>query len=183
VRQWFLVLRQPVTAILVLANIGAVVLLVANALDREGIVALQDDSPRPSGTSVDPLAFPDKPLDADALRDSALFHATRRFYVAPPEPPAPAQRPDYRLTGTIAIPGKPTTALLVSNAAGTPLKVRVGDAVDGWIVESVEPQRVVLKLGQETVEVAVARPTQPAKLLTGSALDKRLAPNRVNPGR
>lgn len=100
------------------------------------------------------LTSPSNPPNLEPVQERALFHASRNFYVAPvvvaaSVPPAP----DYRLTGVLVIPRKPSVATLVS-AAGAPHKVRQGDDLDGWTVTSVESRRVVLQLGANTVEIA-----------------------------
>lgn len=110
-------------------------------------------------------ALPEMKLDAPALeshleplRDRALFYASRAFYVAPPPPPAPAAppKPDYLLAGTFAIPHKHTVALLKQSTGASVVRVKPGDDLEGWHIESVEPARVVLRYQDERFEIARA---------------------------
>ncbi|MEJ0037689.1 MAG: hypothetical protein WDO68_16715 [Gammaproteobacteria bacterium] len=106
--------------------------------------------------------IPEMKLDAPALdahlepvRDHSLFYASRAFYIAPPPPAAPTAppRPAYVLAGTFAIPHKHTVALLKQSAGTNVLKVKAGDDLEGWRVESVDAARVALGYHDERFEI------------------------------
>jgi len=114
-------------------------------------------------TSAKTANIPEMKLQAPALeaqleplRDHALFYASRAFYVAPPPPAAPAAppRPNYGLAGTFVIPHKHTVALLKQGAGENVVKVRAGEDLEGWHIESVEASRVLLRYQDERFEIA-----------------------------
>jgi hypothetical protein len=96
-----------------------------------------------------------------ALQDQNLFSASREFFLPPTTAPVPPH-PDFRLVGTFMIPNKPGVALL-AGPNGASRKVRVGDELEGWTVDAVEPKRVILRAGAATTEIASASgPTSPS---------------------
>jgi hypothetical protein len=90
--------------------------------------------------------------DLQVIRDRALFYATRTFYTAP-APSAMRARPDYRLAGVFVVPREPGIALLIQNTTGASRKVRQGEELDGWLVQTVEAKRVVLQYEGESMEI------------------------------
>jgi hypothetical protein len=92
------------------------------------------------------------PPSFDALQSQAVFHKTRSFYVAPP-PIVQQITPDYRMVGLMALPNRPPSAVLVNNQSNARLKVAVGDQVEGWNVAEVTAKRVVIQLGDRTIEI------------------------------
>ncbi len=124
--------------------------------------------------------LPQMKLDAPTLeahfepvRDHALFYASRAFYVAPPPPAAPTAppHPNYVLAGTFAIPHKHTVALLKQGANNTVLKVKAGDDLEGWHIESVESARVLLRYQDERFEIAGST-REPGSHLTRAPLTR-----------
>jgi hypothetical protein len=103
-------------------------------------------------------------VDLTVLQSRALFHASRSFFVPPPPPPMPIAppRPDYRFAGLFVIPNKPPLAMLSQNTTGVSRKVKVGDELEGWRVQAIESQRIVLQFAQETFEI-----TRNAKVSSG----------------
>jgi hypothetical protein len=164
-RQWLSSVR-PVTLALFLLNIGVVVALVPHVLRGTQVAALLATAPDTFDIPSEGLRVPDRQLNVDSLDARPLFHATRRMFVAvqAPSPPPARSTPDYRLRGTIVIPARPTVAILVNSTSGVLLKVTAGDAVDDWVVETVEAGRVILRHGQETFEVVTASPSQASSL-------------------
>lgn len=112
------------------------------------------------------LAEPQRAAALHVLGEQPLFHASRKIYVAP-EPNAAAAAPPppaYRLAGTLAAPQRPTVALLTHTGTGEPLKVRAGEALEGWQVQAIERTRVVLSHGQEQLEITVGGQAAPLGL-------------------
>jgi hypothetical protein len=100
----------------------------------------------------------DNPLAARPLaelavtRDRPLFTPSRRppappvvARIAPPPPPAP---PELALFGTL-VDGEAASAI-VRKGSEKPIRVHVGDAVDGWAVTEIDERRVVLALGERS---------------------------------
>jgi hypothetical protein len=103
-----------------------------------------------------PLREPtQRAADLAAIRDAAVFHESRRFFLAPAVLPAQS-RPDYRLSGVMVMPGGTRLALLIQNPSGARLKVREGDALEDWTVASIHAQTVVLSHGEQQLEVRAA---------------------------
>ena len=145
---------RPLTLVLSL-TIGAIVAAIAQLVVR-GTQAEQLLATPPrqfTATSVN-LDVQRPAVDLEPIRDHTLFYASRAFYVPPPPSPEPATppRPNYQLAGTFIIPSKPTVALLKSSG-GIPRKVIPGDDLDGWHVQAVESQRVVLDYKGEQIEI------------------------------
>lgn len=100
----------------------------------------------------------DRPLpDLAILQDTALFHESRTFYV-PPALPELQNRPDYRLSGTLVIPGQAAAALLTHNPTGARRKVREGDDLEGWTVDAIRVKALVLRHGEQQLEIRSAPP-------------------------
>jgi len=96
------------------------------------------------------------PLEANfnGLTGRTPFYATRKVYVVPSKsgssaPPPPA----YVFGGAVVRPNSPAVALLNSANGGT-LRVTAGQDINGWLVESVEVSRVVLRYENLHAEIA-----------------------------
>lgn len=144
---------RPLTLALLLISAALGVLTVWRAWRGTEAQVLLATPARQYAPGAVNLALPAQQAQV-AIRDHALLHASREFFT-PPTPvavPATPPRPEYRLAGTFIIPRKPTVALLV-NTSGASRKVRTGDELDGWIVQSVERGRVVLQFDSESMEI------------------------------
>lgn len=155
------------TAVLLACNVLATAMLVGLAW-RLPSVETTLGSLQPH--AVPPLriaAWPERPgLDPTALTDNALFYATRRFYVAPP-PTVPLPRPGYVLAAVMLRANKPAVAILQKVEGPGVLRVKAGDAVEGWQVKSVDLQRVRLENGPESFDLTRAGGDSPATLSAG----------------
>jgi hypothetical protein len=147
---------SPLTAALgalAVALVVLIVMLLVSGTQTRELLATAAKSPKLPELKLDAPA-PESRLDV--VRDRTLFSASRAFYVAPPAPltpPAPP-RPNYLLAGTFVIPRKHTVALLKPSAAGSVVKVKAGDDLEGWHIESVDGTRVVLSYHDERFEIA-----------------------------
>lgn len=103
-----------------------------------------------------------------ATRDRPLFSPTRRpppppQAVATPTraieaPPPEASPPAIQLIGIIF--GDNEGIAIVKHAKdATTTRLRVGDAIDNWIVQEIRPRDVRLKLGTRTVMVRLSSAT------------------------
>ena len=95
------------------------------------------------------------PASFDGLQAQAVFHKSRSFYVAPP-PTVQEPTPDYRMVGLMALPNRPPSAVLMSNQSNARIKVAVGDQLEGWNVAEVSAKKVVIQLGDRTIEISSA---------------------------
>src|SRR5262245_53080236 len=141
---------RPLTLALGLASFALAVLVITRVwlgTDAQALLATPARQYAQPGMKLTLPATPARP----GIREHALLHATREFFV-PPTPvatPAAPPPPDYRLVGTFIIPRKPTIALLM-NSSGASRKVRPGDDLDGWLVQAVETRRVLLMYGNQS---------------------------------
>jgi Type II secretion system protein C len=111
-------------------------------------------------TSEQNGAHPLASLDLDRLHDTIrrpLFEKTRR--PVKPKPAAPAKAPPatvprpqadrnaLTLLGVITSESGSAIALFRRNPTGQNVRLQEGDTVDGWTIERIEPDRVLLKQG------------------------------------
>lgn len=92
----------------------------------------------------------------DSIQAQAIFHTSRSFYV-PPVQTVVQPPPDYRLVGSMSIPGKPPSAVLMHAQSGARMRVAKGDQLEGWTVTEVVPGRVTVQLGDRSTEITAAR--------------------------
>jgi len=102
-----------------------------------------------------PFALPPEPATPSETVAKPLFVPTRR----PSPPVATAATPTMRkgqfvLTGVTIVP-EVAFAFLRETASGKTLSVKKGNMVNGITVDVVEPRRVVLRMGEETEELAL----------------------------
>jgi hypothetical protein len=122
--------------------------------------------PQPLTVAVLPEYQPDAtPATRHDMVDRTLFNPTRRpAPVAAAEAAKPRiQRGQFALTGTIVIDGK-ATAFLKEVAGGKSRRVVQGETINGMLLAEVKPDRVKLKVGDETEELVLkvalnSRPT------------------------
>jgi hypothetical protein len=140
---------------LLAVNALLIALIVQRVWQGTQVQILLSTAADPATVLLPPVFAADTVTNWAPLQDRALFHASRRYYVPPPSvstlvaPP----RPDYRLSGVMMFPGKLALALLLQNASGMTRKVKAGDELDGWRVQTVETGRLVLRYEQQTLEI------------------------------
>jgi hypothetical protein len=143
------------------------------------VAAKRADKPaaqRHAAPSVDQSINPLANLGLDKLHATTrrpLFEKSRRPLEAPaplsplrvePAAPAASRSADpnaLTLLGVVASEGR-TIALIKRNQTGQNVRVEVGDAVDGWTIERIEPQRVLLRQGDTRIALQLFR-RKPAK--------------------
>jgi Type II secretion system protein C len=136
------------------------------------VVRAADKSPRAQAAArteqgINPLAN----LSLDKLHDTVrrpLFETSRRPIEAPapllPPPQAEPVAPSppfvdqnaLSLLGVVASEGR-AIALIKRNQTGQNVRVEVGDAVDGWTIVSIEPQRVMIRQGDTQIALRLFR--------------------------
>jgi hypothetical protein len=111
-----------------------------------------------------------RPADLAAIQAQPLLHTTRAFYQKPVQAaPVAPPRPDYRLAGAMLLPGKTPVAVVVSRAGGGSKRVKPGDDLDGWRVDSINRSQVVLAWGTERAEITSAVSQSPTAASTVAA--------------
>jgi hypothetical protein len=97
--------------------------------------------------AVGPLA------DYAGIGEQPLFAFDRRPYVPVVEQAAPpGPRVEFQLTAVI-MAGDTQLALLKSNLTPGVRRVAINQALDGWTLAEIHPERVMLRRGTETVTV------------------------------
>jgi type II secretory pathway component PulC len=107
--------------------------------------------PAPNSLQLDPVK------SYDAISKRPLFSPTRQ----PSEPPPPPRNDNNRptltgivLTGVVIGPAD-KIALMTSSKSPKPLSLIEGEKLEGWKLEKVMADRVVLSAGDETAEISV----------------------------
>lgn len=115
-------------------------------------------APGSGTTSANPLA-PIRLEGLEATVKRPLFEPSRRAFVPPPPPRAappppkvaapPPPVPAFRLLGVVAS-GERSIAIITHPGRPTAMRLETGDLIDGWQIERIEPNRVVLaRAGQK----------------------------------
>jgi hypothetical protein len=134
--------------------------------------------PSPDGPSSSVLPAPvvtGNPLWAvslsslTAIRDRPLFSPSRRpparvianapiVPERPAPPPPPPEHPNLTLVGTVAREAE-SEAVFLDQATSATVRLRMGDAHNGWVLQSVESRTAILRKGEQTEALALLRPT------------------------
>lgn len=160
-------MKGPVRIDPVLGITGALTLCVGLATAMLLLMPLSASEAVPEGGADDtraevPAARPGDPVAVDIapIIGRPIFNEGRRAdpppappaALEPPPEPAVAQAPEtppLRLVlAGIAIAGEGRIALM-RGASGEMLRLRPGDAVEGWVVLSVEPAAVTFRAGEK----------------------------------
>ncbi len=135
-----------------------------------------------------------QPLDQlSATLARPLFAPTRRpppkpvAVVARPEPPPPPPPPpSVVLLGIVSEDGDGRAA--IKQSGDKVMRVRAGDDVGGWKVDRIEPRRLVLTLGERSVDFALfaaatkgATAAKAAKSDAPPVVERRIRPVRASP--
>ncbi len=101
-----------------------------------------------------------------------LFVANRRPEPPPPEEPAPEKPPagpekKFLLLGVMISPNLTTALLRPEEPNAKTVRIKPGETVDGWLLEKVLPNQVVIRQGQVSRELNLVRQKRPPKARTG----------------
>jgi len=139
--------------------------LIALAVVAAGVWLLPTErlGPSPPGTGRSAVApVPASGLEPPGLSELADLTERPPFAASRRAPGAAGQDESlvlgrYRLAGVIVAP---TRRSVILSAASGPLTVSEGEVVDGWTVEEITPERVILVSGGRRQEISVADPTR-----------------------
>ncbi len=104
-----------------------------------------------------------------------LFVAARRPEAPIPAEPPPPEKPPagsektFVLLGVMVTPTLTTVLLRPEEPNAKTVRIKPGETVGGWLLETVLPNRVVLRQGQTVQELTLVRPKKPVKPRTGQA--------------
>jgi general secretion pathway protein N len=112
-----------------------------------------------------------------------LFSSTRRPPPPPepeapeldvPVPPEPKDERDYILLGVMLTPE--ATMALLKDDHGNISRLRLGDKIDDWRLEQVNPENVVLRQGGRVKDLPLLRNQQPQLAAPQQQAPARMAP-------
>jgi hypothetical protein len=130
----------------------------------------------PEHVSARHLAEPDLSLlnpsaaanvDVTAIRDNAVFYAHRAFF-QPPPPGESIPVPEYDFAGAMGLPQGKRLAFVKRKSDRSNRTVHVGDDLDGWHVESIDAQRVVIVKDGKKIELKSANESGGSGLVRGT---------------
>lgn len=131
---------------------------------------------QPDHLAARPLAEPDVSLlnptpapniDLVAVRDNAVFYTRRSYFQAPP-PGQSVAVPEYEFAGSMGLPQGKRLAFVKRKSDKSNRTVHVGDDLDGWRVESIDAQRVVLVRDTQKIELKSANESTVSGLVHGT---------------
>lgn len=152
--------RAPVFLFLLCLFLGVFVYLQASN-DRAGPPMIETAAIGPAKIPALPAAqaFQMPPIeDFGETLDRPLFSKIRR--PPPPKPDAPADEPKkkqkvkVRLAGVVISP-KERVALVQESRAREITRLRVGQEIEGWVLESILADRIILRFGELREEVKI----------------------------
>ncbi len=146
------------TALLIGLNLTLAALLVSVIRERADVPLPPSalDTASVSASEIDVLV---RSENLAIVGTQPVFHRTRQF-VRPPDPAAVDLRPpppSYQFAGAMLLPGKPPLAYLRGAQASQSTKVSVGEILEGWTVQAIEPRAVVLAFEGETITIGSAQ--------------------------
>ncbi len=126
-------------------------------------VATAGNSPRqPAAAERDLPRFTLPPLGQYAdIIDRPLFNEDRRPTVAAPHEAGPAPDVNFRLIGVVITTEK-KEALFQLSRRNEVARGGLESWIEGWMIESIEPDRVMLRRGPNTTELSLERSSPPA---------------------
>jgi hypothetical protein len=133
-------------------------------------IPVEQAGPRPMA-GADRFAHPLASLALDDLRDTVrrpLFEKTRRPVEPPPRvapapaAPAPIPRPTadpnaLSLLGVVKSDEGEAMALLRRNQSGQNVRLQEGETVDGWTIDRIDADAVVLRQGDTRIALQLFR--------------------------
>lgn len=179
--------------------VGLLLWLLVGGLAAAAVFWQLAHPPRPPSTTAAAKPPPDLPAVAPTARFQLsppdqysevvarpLFVAARRPEPPPPEetpPEKPATASEQKLTllGVIIAPDIKAALLRPEEANAKTVRIKLGETVGEWRLEAVFPDRVVVRKGQSTQELALVRPKKPAGPRAGRAGAKPPAQGAVPP--
>ncbi len=120
---------------------------------------------QPDLSILNPVAAPN--VDLVAVRDNAVFYTHRAFF-QPPPPGQGAAAPDYDFAGSMGLPQGKNLAFVKKRSDKSSRTIHVGDDLDGWRVESIDAQRVVIVRDSQKIELKLANESPGSGLVHGT---------------
>jgi hypothetical protein len=106
-------------------------------------------------------------VEVGTIRDQAVFYATRSFY-QPPATPVEIPPPDYEMAGTLRLTDGKRIAFVRKKADRSSRTLHLGDDLEGWRVEAIEPDRIVIARNEQNAELRSNSVASASGLIRGS---------------
>jgi len=150
---------RPVLALLVTLHVGIIATAISfyrtgesRIYETTHLVSTPLELPDMSALNSTPMPS----VDVAGLRDQALFYASRSFYSPPPRPTEIAP-PPFELAGTMRLPNGKRLAFVKGQSDQRQRTLHVGDDLEGWTVQSIEPERIALLRDEQVVSLTRTR--------------------------
>jgi hypothetical protein len=165
------------TPVLCLLNIGLLIfLIIAVRWGEERVHAPENLTARHLAESdlslINAVASPT--IDVTSIRDNAVFYAHRAFF----QPLPPGQSipvPEYDFAGSIGLPQGKRVAFVKKKSDKSNRTVHVGDDLDGWRVESIDAQEVVIVKDTQKIQLKSASESSGSGLVRGGTVTPYVA--------
>jgi hypothetical protein len=162
------------SGLMIVLNAGLALLVVATwsrgqmrVTEPERLVVLPSTLPDLAPLNSTPM----RSVEVETIRDQALFYTSRSFYQPPPRP-VELPPPNYEFAGTLRLANGKRLAFLRSRADQTGHTVHVGDDLDGWKVQTVEPDKIVLRRDEQTLDLLGSKQVRSSGLVHGPTAAK-----------
>ncbi len=150
--------------------------------------SLGDNAAAPSrkaSAKAAPLPRADNVRAYDVISNRPLFSETRRPPEHEPDAPEPTSEAlrHVGLTGVVITPER-KTALIYSQKSPEMLNLQEGESLEGWHLDKVLQDRIVLSHGDETAEIVIwdkTRPRPPRRQPPSATRTAKKSPERATP--
>jgi hypothetical protein len=143
------------TILLAMANVALALLVVL--LWNRGQARVTE----PAQLGVQPLSLPDLAalnsipmpgVDGTTIREQSVFYPTRAFY-RPPAAPVEVSPPEYEMAGTLRLANGIRIAFVKRKADQSSRTLHLGDDLEGWRVQVIDPDRIVVARNEQSAEL------------------------------
>jgi hypothetical protein len=110
-------------------------------------------------------------VDASTIRNQAVFHSSRSFYEPPPVP-VEVTAPEYEMAGTLRLADGKRIAFVKRKADRSSRTLHVGDDLEGWRVQVIDADRIVLDHNEQTAELRAGTGTGVSGLIRGPGIPR-----------
>jgi hypothetical protein len=161
-------------------RITTMLLVLCNALLAALVVMLwsrgQARVSEPAHLAVTPLSLPDlaalssipmHSVDMTTIREQAVFYESRAFYQPPPVQ-VEVSAPEYEMSGTLRLADGRRIGFVRKKADSSGKTLHVGEDLEGWRVQAIEPDRIILGLNERNAELRSGAGASVSGLIRGS---------------
>jgi len=157
------------TALLTLLNVALALFVVllwnrGQARVSEPAMLIAPTLPLPDLAALNSVPMPS--VNVATIRDQAVFYSNRAFYQPPPVP-TEVPAPEYEMAGSLRLANGKRIAFVTSKADRSTRTLHVGDDLEGWHVQGIDPDRIVLDRNEQSTELRGKTATSASGLVRG----------------